>query len=377
MWFGAKKQQQQNVEVQQLKAQLAERDQALAAATAKADAAAQDAAHCRAMAENLQKLVQNLQSFGMSITETQTSLADLANAMRDQKTQAVGAQDLSESGRDAVKEIASRLSTLANSSSQAASQVGTLDTRAQAISGIVQLIKEIADQTNLLALNASIEAARAGEQGRGFAVVADEVRKLAERTTNATSEISSLVSQISVESKDSRNSMESLANEAGTFSQEGQAAADIMQKLFEMSSGMELTVSASALRGFCELAKVDHLLFKFRVYQVLFGLSNDAESSFASHTECRLGQWYYQGEGHACFSQLNGYRDLERPHEKVHQAAQQAVRAKHAGRDDEMLHAVQDMEAASMAVIQSLEQMADNGASHPNLLCIHDGSHGH
>lgn len=65
-----------------------------------------------------------------------------------------------------------------------------LASAAQAMGGIVGLIRNIASQINLLALNATIEAARAGDAGKGFAVVASEVKSLAVQAARATEQIS-------------------------------------------------------------------------------------------------------------------------------------------------------------------------------------------
>jgi methyl-accepting chemotaxis protein len=162
---------------------------------------------------------------------------------------AVAAEDtrgLATHGQSVVNQAADGIRSIAATFSTSARLVDALGQRSQQIGQIVDVIKEIADQTNLLALNAAIEAARAGEQGRGFAVVADEVRKLAERTSQATSEISEMIAAIQGETHQAVSNMESGSRQIDTGLELARQAGEALQNINDSIRGVAEMIRAAA-----------------------------------------------------------------------------------------------------------------------------------
>lgn len=126
------------------------------------------------------------ESQAASLEEAAAAVQELTENVRNSAGQAHEAATLAKSAKvdtDQSSEVVSN----------AMRAMTRIEDASKDISGIINVIDEIAFQTNLLALNAGVEAARAGEAGKGFAVVAQEVRELAGRSAGAAKEIKNLI----------------------------------------------------------------------------------------------------------------------------------------------------------------------------------------
>ncbi len=263
-----------------------------------------------------------------------------------------------ETSTEELERMCSGLNEINEGTKSSCTSMNELTAKTQEVVKFVSVINAISEQTNLLALNAAIEAARAGEQGRGFAVVADEVRSLAQKAGEAAQSISGLVDEISEASNDANRNISHMASQSTTLAEDTKDFQKGVELVLSVSDHMNQVVTKAAKDSFLRTVKMDHVVWKAELYKAILGTNQKSSDEIADHTQCRLGKWYYTGDGNRLYANNQSFRSLEEPHKAVHQSGITALNAFHQDEEQTMLDALQSMEAASLEVMSLLDQLA-------------------
>ncbi len=211
------------------------------------------AAEIRSTAEHLsqgsESQARQIGDTSEAVQEMSTSIAQVSENAALSASVSQQALANAQSGAKAVQDTIEGMNRIRDQVQETAKRIKRLGESSQEIGEIVQLIEDIADRTSILALNASIQAAMAGEAGRGFAVVAEEVERLADRSTQATKQISTLIKTTQSETTEAVAAMETTTREVVEGSrladQAGQALSEIENVSNQLAELIQSISSAS------------------------------------------------------------------------------------------------------------------------------------
>lgn len=370
----------------------------------------------KSMVNNVGSQTEKLHTMAASSQEMSASIEEVAGLAQKVSSNAVEANNIVEKGIKNVSEAFEFVRKSFNEIEAIDSQMKGVMERTQRINEIIDIVKGVAEQTNLLALNAAIEAARAGEQGKGFAVVAEEVKKLAEHTKNSTEDVQNNINSLQLDINasvkkinviyDSLDSGKQLVDTAlSSISNIGNAVEEVNDKTGQIAANaeeqsavteaitQEITSTASTAdtlynechntgraifelskkidvirinaikdkncltdKEFLDIYKVDHLLWRWKIYNMILGYEKADINAAGDYKNCRLGKWYYGGDCEK-LKKYKAYADMETPHIELHNLAKEAIAAYEKGDIKSAEKALRDMDDCSKDVIRCLESL--------------------
>ena len=366
------------------------------------------------LARNVRHTTEGAQAVAASAHEMVASIEEIARCSDEAHGEARGADGVAKAATGIIARADGAIGTVASTADDARQRVTELHGAFDHIAEFLSVIDAIARQTNMLALNATIEAARAGESGRGFAVVAGEVKNLASQTAAATENIGKRIHDMravmTAVGEAMARSVEAVTVARGAMTEAAQTVDRITEAMGRVTGGMaeiasvivqqkaasaevaesiEASARSSAAneellgeiakaqqtgndhfvamadtwfkpdsrRSMCEMAKIDHVLFKRRAVEAVLGRVKWAAAAVPDHHSCRLGKWY-EAISDERLKAHPAFTALVKPHERVHAIARRALTAAEAGRSDEAIGLLGDLNDASREVLRCLGDLS-------------------
>lgn len=357
-----------------------------------------------------------IENIASSSEEVSASISDISEYVFSSSSKTNEALELTSNSIKTISKSFMKIDSAFQKTNEAQIVMNKVNNEAARIADMVAVITGVADQTNLLALNASIEAARAGEAGRGFSVVADEIKKLANSTKSQVSIIQSVVSSLQVEvlnTSKAINEATETFEEGKEFIDDAVRSMDVMesalsgvgQSFLEITANIQEQTAASeemasnlaiinekikklqeetvhtgdafykiskmvdnvrveivkhadnlSIADQLELCISDHLIWRWRVYNMILGYEKLSNTQVGSHTGCRLGQWIAStGEGIEKYKSI--LSKMEHPHMSLHDQAGKAIQAYNQGDLHKAEEILKEMDHSSKQVVEYLNQL--------------------
>ena len=104
------------------------------------------------------------------------------------------------------------------------------------------------------------------------------------------------------------------------------------------------------------LAKTDHLIWKTRIEQMLWGNIELKAADVADSSLCRLGKWYH-ATGQAKYGSLPEFSKLGQAHDRFHKICAEAIDAYHSQKTAKVREYLLEIGALSDEVIGALDSL--------------------